>query len=185
MTRPPSTAAKVDRRRALVQAAFDQIAQRGLEGLRLRAVAVAAGLDHSSLHHYFPTKEDLIASVVEYTTAQLWPTLRSGRSPADRIRRHLRLMAHTMRERPELFVVLCELNLRAARDPAIRAIIDRGDQDWRAFITAQLSDGAWHRAYDAAAGAELIIASIKGATFNPDTAATALRQLERLLTDQE
>ncbi|MCP3803067.1 TetR/AcrR family transcriptional regulator [Allokutzneria sp. A3M-2-11 16] len=165
---------------AIVAAAFAQIAKKGLEGLRQRQVATTVGLDHSTLHHYFPTKEDLVASVVEHTTAQLWPTVRAEGSTADQVRRHLRLMARALRERSELFVVLCELNLRALRDPAIRVILDRSDQAWREALRERLARGAWPGG-DPAAGADLVIAAIKGSVFAPEAAADALGQLERLL----
>ncbi|MGH7866693.1 MAG: TetR/AcrR family transcriptional regulator [Candidatus Dormibacteraceae bacterium] len=174
-----------NRRQELVEAAFAQIARKGLEGLRLREVAAAVDLDNSTLHHYFPTKEDLIANVVEYATGQLLTTLRPEGSPTDQIRRHLRLMARVMREWPELFVVLCELNLRATRDPVVRTIIDRSDQGWRSFIKARLDEGAWPQGLDSIAGAELIIAAIKGIIFNPGIAADAFSQLERLLVDNK
>src|SRR5581483_367433 len=98
----------VSRRDSLVMAAFDQIARAGLEGLRLRNVAAAVGLDHSTLHHYFPTKEALIAGVLRYTTDQLRTSLRSDGSRADQLRRHLRFVSQTIQDRPELFLVLAE-----------------------------------------------------------------------------
>lgn len=171
-----------DRRRSLVEAAFRQIAVKGLEGLRLRDVATAVGLDHSTLHHYFPTKEDLIADVVSYATDRLWTTVPTTGNPADQIRRHLQAIGQVMRRCPELFLVLGELSLRATRDPKVRAIIDRNDRDWRRWIRARLSQGTWPRVLDPATGTELIIAAIKGASVDPRHAVTALRQLARLLT---
>ena len=52
-------------REALVQAAFNLIAERGFEGLRTRDVAARAGVNIATLHYYFATKEDLIRSVVD------------------------------------------------------------------------------------------------------------------------
>ena len=51
-----------------VRAAFDKIAENGLEGLRLRDVAAAAGIDHSTVHHYFATKEDLYRAILDLKT---------------------------------------------------------------------------------------------------------------------
>lgn len=169
------------RRHQLVLAAFDQIAAKGLEGLRLRQVAAAVNLDHSTVHHYFPTKEDLIAAVVKYATSQLWPTIQPSGESSDQLLHHLRLMARMMVERPDIFVALGELNLRATRDAAVAEIIDSSDQEWRAAIRSRLDQGSWSALVDPAAGAELIVAAIKGAAFNPGAAADALAQLERLL----
>jgi polyisoprenoid-binding protein YceI len=91
-------------------------------------------INHSTLHRYFPTKEDLIAEVVSYATGQLATTMPPEGTPAEQVMRHLRLMGQAIQDRTELFIVLCELNLRANRDPAIRAIIDRSDQNWQGPI---------------------------------------------------
>ncbi|WP_445189238.1 hypothetical protein ACTXG6_19560 [Pseudonocardia sp. Cha107L01] len=96
--------------------------------------------------------------------------------------RHLRLMGQAIQDRTELFIVLCELNLRANRDPAIRAIIDRSDQDWQGPIETRLAQLAWLPGFDAALVTSLIIAAIKGTIFNLATAPEILGQLERLLS---
>ncbi|TMC63676.1 MAG: helix-turn-helix transcriptional regulator [Chloroflexota bacterium] len=56
----PNRSHKEDREQALVEAAFNQIAERGFEGLRTREVAAGVGLNIATLHYYFPTKEALI-----------------------------------------------------------------------------------------------------------------------------
>ena len=53
-------------------AAFERVAEIGFEGLRLRQVAEQVGIDHSTLHHHFATKQALVAAVAEYTTRQFW-----------------------------------------------------------------------------------------------------------------
>ncbi|WP_028937496.1 TetR/AcrR family transcriptional regulator [Pseudonocardia spinosispora] len=173
------------RRDDLVLAAFELIARKGMEGLRLREVAQAVGLDHSTLHHYFPTKEDLIGEVVSYATGQLAETLRLDGTPVEQVTRHLRLTGRAVRDRTELFVVLCELNLRANRDPAIRAIIDRSDQNWRGPVEAQLARMSWAPGFDPATIASLIIAAVKGTILDPGTAPDVLDQLERLLVQAQ
>ena len=55
-----------DRRKELILIAYDHIAKRGFEGLRVRAVAAELGINNATLHYYFPTKEDLIKGVVDY-----------------------------------------------------------------------------------------------------------------------
>ena len=65
----PVRSRKEDRQKALVQAAFNQIAERGFEGLRTREVAAGVGLNIATLHYYFPTKESLIRGVVAYDVA--------------------------------------------------------------------------------------------------------------------
>jgi len=52
-----------ERRRAIVRAAYQTLAEKGFEGLRMREIAKRAGIDHSTLHYYFSGKEALIDGV--------------------------------------------------------------------------------------------------------------------------
>jgi AcrR family transcriptional regulator len=177
-------APRVDRRTALVRAAFNRLAERGFEGLRLRDVAAEAGIDHSTLHHYFPTKEYLVAAVVDDATRQFWSARPPGDGPDD-LGHHLRMLAGMLAERPELFVVLRELDLRATRDAAVRAIVDERERGWRRALVERLRRCGPAGPPDPAAGAELIIATVKGLSFRPGTAPAVLAQLERLLCPGE
>src|SRR6266496_4069965 len=84
------TRARDDRRQALVQAAFDAIAERGFEGLRTRDVAAQVGVNIATLHYYFPTKEALIRGVVELSQQRFRSTLAPSGTSADQLRNHLR-----------------------------------------------------------------------------------------------
>jgi AcrR family transcriptional regulator len=179
----PATKTGSDRRQQLLEAAFDQIAENGFEGLRTRVVASAAGIDHSTVHHYFATKQDLIAAVVDYAVSRF----RSGEPELDRpqvrLREHLELMARLMREQPKLFTVLSEIDLRAKRDPAIGAIVAARDERWRATLTALFDQPGWHPSIAPGPAAALVIAAVKGSRFyaDPADAAAALEQLLELL----
>ena len=67
----PHTAHGEAQRRALVRAAYDLIAEDGLEGLRTRKVADRAKVNVATLHYYFKSKEDLIRGVVGLLREQL------------------------------------------------------------------------------------------------------------------
>ena len=54
------------RRLALLQAAFDVVAQAGFEGLRTRAVADRAGVNIATLHYYFPSKQKLVEGLSRF-----------------------------------------------------------------------------------------------------------------------
>jgi len=174
-----------DRRRALVDAAFRCIAEKGFEGLRLREVADEVGIDHSTLHHYFPSKEDLVAGVVEYATRQFWWTTPAEGCPAEKLHHHLATLGSTVGERPELFAVMGELDLRAARDERVRSIVERHEEGWRAALAevfrCGVEEGTWAEGLDEPAAVELVIAAVKGVRLVPDRAEEVLRQLERLL----
>src|SRR2546422_5218223 len=106
---------KDDRRQALVQAAFNRIAERGFEGLRTREVAAEVGVNIATLHYYFPTKEALIRGVVEFAMQRFRSTLAPHGSSAEQLRNHLRAVLRLLREEPQLGAVMAELALRSAR----------------------------------------------------------------------
>jgi AcrR family transcriptional regulator len=174
-----------DRREQIVVAAFERVAEIGFEGLRLRQVAEQVGIDHSTLHHYFATKQDLIAAVTEYTTRQFWPTGATGPDPAAALRQHLDALAQLTERRPELFAVSAELDLRARRDPEMAAVLARHEQGWRKLLTGLIERGRWAVPVDAAQAAELVIATVKGVRLDPALAGPVLSQLGALLTDTE
>ncbi|MET8047701.1 helix-turn-helix domain-containing protein [Streptosporangium sp. NPDC005286] len=172
-----ATQVPIDRRAALVEAAFESIARHGFEGLRLREVAGAAGIDHSTIHHHFATKQDLIEAVVNRATAPLYRTIPSGSSACERLRGHVRILAEMMETEPDLFVVLAEIDLRARRDAQVRAIIDRVEQGWR-FGLGQLLDGDTGLV-------ELVIAVVKGVRLDPPAARAVLERTADLIVGDE
>ncbi|MEJ3747842.1 TetR/AcrR family transcriptional regulator [Actinomycetes bacterium KLBMP 9797] len=180
--RPPAGA---ERREALVRAAYQRLAAGGFEGLRLRDVAGQVGIDHSTIHHHFPTKQDLVVAVVDHATRQFWSTTPPAGSPVDRLRGHLATLRQKIIDQPELHVVLRELDLRARRDPELREIIASREEGWRnslrALLAVAAADGALAPGVDPAMGAELIIAAVKGASLTADRAGDVLGLLDRLL----
>lgn len=174
-----------DRRDELVVAAFHRIAATGLEGLRLRQVAEDVGIDHSTLHHHVATKQELVTGVVAYTTRQFRTTMPEDRDPAARLHGHLSRLREMLSERPELFVVTAELDLRARRDAAVRAAIEEQETGWRSALAALFDQGqrsgAWADRVEPAAAAELVIGSVKGVRLVPELAGPTFDQLEALL----
>ncbi|WP_327031798.1 TetR/AcrR family transcriptional regulator [Micromonospora ureilytica] len=172
---------QLDRRQALVHAAFSAIAESGFEGFRLRPIAAAAGIDHSTLHHYFRTKADLIAAVLEHVTSQFEATMHNDLEPAARLRQHLSEIARAVAERPELFIVLDELDLRARRDESTGVDIEDDEQGWRDALAAIFTEGIEHHVWsvnlDVAASVELVIATLKGIRLRPDKAESVVNQL--------
>ncbi len=175
-----------DRRLALVEAAFRGIAERGFEGLRLRPVAAEAGIDHSTLHHYFATKDELIAAVLEHVTDQFEGTMRTDLEPAERLRHHLAGIASAVRHNHATFVVLAELELRSLRDEKLRDTIERDERGWRYALAALFQDGidngSWAHDLDVEASAELVMATLKGLRHRPEDAEAVVQQLCDLFT---
>src|SRR5437667_12842488 len=93
---------KEGREQALVQAAFNLIAERGFEGLRTREVAAEVGLNIATLHYYFPTKEALIRGVIAHAMERFRSTLAPHGSSGDPLRRHLRAVHALLRAEPQV-----------------------------------------------------------------------------------
>jgi AcrR family transcriptional regulator len=180
-----------DRRRALVTAAYQRIANDGFEGLRTRDVAADVGVNIATLHYYFPTKEALIRSVIGQAMQRFVETMPRDGSPVEQLRGHLRALATLLREDHQLWAVLGELVLRAPRDPDLARIFRQTDGFWhrtlRDLISRCMAHGAIDPKVDADDMAALMIVAIKGvslptvAGFQPEIADQVFRQLERLL----
>jgi AcrR family transcriptional regulator len=170
-----------DRRTQLVAAAFRRVAEAGFEGLRLRQVAEDVGIDHSTLHHHFATKQRLIEAVAAFTTRQFWGTGPQAETPGAELRGHLRALHQMIVEQPDLFAVTVELDLRARRDAAVAAAMAEHESGWRALLVRILTE----LVPDPQTSAELVIAAVKGVRLQPHVAGPVLDQLAARLTADE
>jgi AcrR family transcriptional regulator len=166
-----------DRRSELVAAAYRRVATGGFEGLRLRQVADDVGIDHSTLHHHFGTKQDLVEAVAAYVAQQFRATDPQVRG----LRGHLAALRRLMVEQPELLTVSAELDLRARRDPAVAVVMATVEAGWRHALVATLRDAV----PDPERAAELVVAAVKGVRLVPELAAGVFDDLAVLLLGPE
>jgi hypothetical protein len=107
--------------------------------------------------------------------------MRFDLEPAARLRHHLDGIATAVVRRPELFVVLDELEMRARRDASMAATIRQDEQGWRYALATLFAEGieqcCWSTALDVDASVELVIATLKGIHLRPDTAHAVVTQL--------
>src|ERR1043165_7567954 len=54
-----------DTRTAIMDAAQELIQRRGANAMSYQDISEAVGIRKASIHHHFPTKDDLIAAVIE------------------------------------------------------------------------------------------------------------------------
>jgi AcrR family transcriptional regulator len=180
---------KDDRRQALVEAAFNEIAERGFEGLRTREVAAEVGVNIATLHYYFPSKEALIRGVVELSMQRFRSTLAPHGSSAGQLRNHLRAVRQLLRAEPRLGAVMAELALRSARDPAIAGIMEETSDAWHRIVRGLLGraarEGHLRPELDSDDVAAIIVATLASMTLPAMAGAArtdqALGQLERWL----
>ncbi len=179
------------KRDALVQAAYREIAANGFEGLRTREVAAAVGVNIATLHYYFPSKEDLIRGVVGHAMARFQTTLPAKGEADEQLRQHFQGLRRLAREEPDLFKVMGELALRAARDRGMAEILSKMNDVWystlRTLLRRAVASGSVAKTIDPEDMAALIVSTLKGiyllpaASPDPGRLERPLRQMERLL----
>ena len=140
--RRPSSQA---RRKELVQIAYRLIAEKGLEGLRTRDVAEAAGIDTGTLHYHFPSKESLEQAVVEHLSEDFSANrIAAGKTPAnalEELRNEIFDVALRVRQTPDQLLVMMDLTVRASRDPVVAEILRRMSEGWTWSISRMLKSG--------------------------------------------
>src|SRR5438876_2336382 len=174
----------MERQEALVQAAYDLLAERGFEGLRTRDIAAKVGVNIATLHYYYPTKEKLIRGVVGYAMERFRTTLQPAGSPGEQVRAHFAGIRRLARTEPKLFVVMGELAMRGRRDRAIAAIVRDVDNTWQKVLSALLRQAAKEGAIANPAKADdlaaLIVATLKGLFMLP-AEGRELKEVDRQL----
>jgi AcrR family transcriptional regulator len=173
----------------LIQAAFNQIAQHGFEGLRTRDVASEVGVNIATLHYYFPTKEALIRGVLDSVMERFRSTLEPHGSPADQLRNHLRAVRKLMTDESQVASVMGELALRSTRDKSIASIMDKTYDVWqttmRGLLRRAVREGGAPPELDSDAVAAIIITTLTAMTLphlrGNNRSGLAFKQLERWL----
>jgi AcrR family transcriptional regulator len=189
MDQPP--APESERKRALVQAAYDRIAADGFEGLRTREVAADVGVNIATLHYYFPTKEALIRGVIGYAMSRFVGTIPTSGSGSEVLRGHLTALRELMKTDRKLWPVMGELALRAPRDPDLAAIFGQTDEYWGRKLAQLLgeaaAEGSLAPGLNVEDAAALIMATLKGVALptmagsDPNRVDQVFGQLERWL----
>lgn len=112
------------RRRAIVQAAVELVAEAGLGNVTHRQIASRAGVPLGSTTYYFPSLDDLLMTALREATdlcaAELdaWRSaLRAGSQPVDTL---VQLVERYLGDRSRALLEY-ELYLAAARSPELRA----------------------------------------------------------------
>jgi len=196
--RPSYTAHGAAQRQALVEAAYEIIAQEGFEGLRTREVARRAGVNIATLHYYFPHKEDLIRGVMDHIrevfAKRHAPLAAAPTNGLEELRHEIVDQEYLLTETPQNYIVLFELALRSLRDPFIHNIMPRMDANWlqriRSYLKQGVQQGVFRADLDIETASAALIAFLKGCAIqrmvNPGLfpAERVYAELERWLTGQ-
>ncbi|MFP5021856.1 TetR/AcrR family transcriptional regulator [Pseudonocardia phyllosphaerae] len=138
-----SIAPEVTRAR-LLDAALELFAARGVNAVGVAEVAAKAGASKLSLYRYFPSKDDLVAAVVDERSARVQQWLRresGGHSGIDGVLAVFDLLSTWFRRRD--FVGCAIINsitdLRGSPDPRVTTTARRHLQGYRDLLVERLS----------------------------------------------
>jgi AcrR family transcriptional regulator len=101
-----------DARRAILDSASTEFAERGYEGARLARIATAAGLSPGAIYNHYRTKADLLMAVVHRSAGQSLLRLLEGREKEHPVSVIARSLGQVSGEAP----LVAELILAARRD---------------------------------------------------------------------
>ncbi len=167
-----------DARERLIQAAGQLFHTRSYEAVGVQELCEAAGVNKGSFYHFFPSKDDLAAAVIDAQWVAvrdeiLAPTLADDVAPLARISRFFERLARDQRSaRRDLGVTPgCPLaNLSGelcTHEPKLRRKLARVFDGMRAALEATLRDavaaGELPRGTDVSRRAEALVALTEGA----------------------
>ncbi len=152
-TRPTGTARRDrgrDRQEAIVRAAAQVIAERGLAQVRVADVAERAGISTGHVTYYYPTKNALLMAAIRDSEEQLIAEVESSvlkvRDPWRRLDRLVELSASSGRS-DQGWVLWFQVWHEASLDPEVAEVQDDLDSRWRAILADVLRYGSERGAF--------------------------------------
>ncbi|KFJ05466.1 TetR/AcrR family transcriptional regulator [Bifidobacterium tsurumiense] len=142
------------RQAQIIAVAARHFARDGVAGASISAIAQEAGITRALVYHYFPSKEQLFAAVLQHESKQLLMDTEpdSGKSARDNIEQMLRTMFERIAERDGLFQKTCDVTNRFTLDAIYMAYCtNHASQQQRILELLDLEDsdairdriGAW------------------------------------------
>ncbi|MGO4957842.1 TetR/AcrR family transcriptional regulator [Luteococcus sp. Sow4_B9] len=123
----PTTARRAATRERLVGAAIEVIARKGVLAASVEEICEAADFTRGAFYSNFASKDDLCVAVLEWLGQRYLAAARNAIARMDptldvdeRITRAVQLFITTSGTKPESALVMSELRLHAAREPALR-----------------------------------------------------------------
>ena len=112
------------RRKDIQKAAYDLVGTQGLESLHARTVAAELGINHATVHYYFPRRVDLLIGVVDFLEGQLQfdrTRFQEGLSTAgDQLEAELALAEAYCKKSSRFAKVLAGLYVAGVADPVVK-----------------------------------------------------------------
>jgi AcrR family transcriptional regulator len=119
VSRQPQTVEQRDRRRRVIDAAFELGAERGYDAVQMRDVAATANVALATIYRYFSSKDHLLAAAMTEWTARLQHRVAQvpprGTTAADQLVDVLHRGCHALERQPKLGMAL----VRALSSPDV------------------------------------------------------------------
>jgi AcrR family transcriptional regulator len=138
----PLTVEGGQRRQEVLDCAVKLFAEKGFDATSINDIAAMTTLKKPSLYHYFPSKQSILAAVLEDAMAELWPAALEAAQisdPVERIRALLAVhLSNFRRKRPHIVVFLLE---RTKLDAASAASYLEWRRQYNAFYVDAIREG--------------------------------------------
>ncbi|QUQ67296.1 TetR/AcrR family transcriptional regulator [Kutzneria sp. CA-103260] len=175
------TAAEGEQRRTqILDAAERTIARTGFEGFRVRDIADQVGINIATLHYYFPTKQALIEAMAQRIVRTLKPVQPSLHDARQALTNHIGHILTRFAANRDQFVILNELNARAARDAELHGVLRAYDEDWADYLrdtfVAGRAAGQFRADLDPEGATVLVLGFLKGLVAQLDLTPQRCRQ---------
>ena len=126
----------------IVQAAFEIVAQRGVDQLTLAEAGEKAGYSRALPAHYFESREALLAAVAEHAARNYRKRLSENNLPADdgidSLLAAIAFYLDDSRGWPKKLHAFYEITNAALRWPAIAEVVARLNREWTDRIATQI-----------------------------------------------
>ena len=143
-----------------VAAGLAELAEHGVDGVRVEVLAVRLGVTKGSFYWHFPSRDALLQAALErweiFEQKEVFGSLEDVPDPSGRLRALFQLVAHEVKPH----VIYSEL-LKALDHPAVRPVIDRVSQRRLDYLIASFRQAGLTRT-DAQHRARLAYAAYVG-----------------------
>lgn len=130
-----------NRRQEILVTAYGLMGTKGLESVHARTVASEIGVNHATVHYYFPRRSDLLAGVADYALQILLEDrdrFQEGAGSAkEKVENELALAEAYSRKQSRFVKVLAGLYVAGTSDPEIRKKLKAIWAAWSEVVTSQ------------------------------------------------
>lgn len=166
MARP---SAVTERRREILEATCEMVAERGFRDLRVADVARRAGYSSGTVHYYFDSKDSLLAEAFRFqyeeSRVRRAHALGAEADPVVRLRKLADVYLPSSTETIRSWRVWMELWVSALRDPVMGNVNDVYYGEWRQAVVDAVVEGCESgalRVADPTAFADMYVAMMDG-----------------------